>query len=72
MKIIQEREKCIGCGSCVAACPKKWKMDKDNKATLIGSKLNEKTNNYELEVEKLECSEEAAISCPISIIHIEK
>ncbi len=69
MKIIQEREKCIGCGSCAAVCPKYWKMEEDGKATLIGSVVNSK-ELYELELEKTECNQEAADSCPINIIHI--
>ncbi len=69
MKIIQERKKCIGCGSCAAVCPKYWEMSDDGKATLIGSVINSK-EVYELEVNKLDCLQEAADSCPIDIIKI--
>jgi len=71
-KIIHEREKCIGCGSCVALCPKYWEMAEDGKARLSGSKENSKTGNSELEVEKIECNQEAADACPVQIIHIVK
>ncbi len=70
MKIIQERDKCIGCGSCAVICPKFWEMDKDGKATLKGSE--QAGSNYELEVEELSCNEDAEASCPVGIIHIEK
>ena len=36
-KVIQEREKCIGCGSCAALCPKYWEMAEDGKSRLINS-----------------------------------
>jgi ferredoxin len=69
MKIILEREKCIGCGSCAALCPKYWEMAEDNKSTLLGSKENSE-GNFELEVKEPGCSREAADSCPVQIIHI--
>jgi len=71
-KIILEREKCIGCGSCVALCPKYWEMAEDGKTKLLGSKKNPKTGNDELEIEKIECNQEAADACPVQIIHIVK
>ncbi|MFC1663924.1 ferredoxin [Patescibacteria group bacterium] len=72
MKIIQEKEKCIGCGSCVVVCSKYWEMKEDGKAHLKGSKKNPKTGNQELETQKADCNEEAANSCPAQIIHIIK
>lgn len=68
MKIIQEHQKCIGCGSCVALCPKYWQIGDDGKAKLIGAKLNE--SNFELEVEKTDCNQEAAETCPVQCIHV--
>jgi len=70
MKIIQEHEKCIGCGSCVAICPKYWKISDDGKAKLVGSKAT--GSNFELEVDKLECNQEAADVCPVQCIKISK
>lgn len=72
MKIIHEREKCIGCGACAAVCPKYWKMQEDGKVKILGSKVNPKTGNCELEVEKIECNQEAADACPVNIIYIKK
>lgn len=71
MKIIHEREKCIGCGSCVALCPKFWEMAEDGKSDLKGATKNSE-GNYELEVEEVDCNQEAADSCPVQIIHIIK
>lgn len=71
-KIIQEREKCIGCGSCAALCPKYWKMNEDGKSDLLNSQKNIKTGNYELELRKIICNQEAADSCPVQCVKIEK
>lgn len=71
MKIIQEREKCIGCGSCAALCPKYWEMAEDGKSRLINSEKNAE-GNFELEVTAIECNQEAADACPVQIIHIEQ
>lgn len=71
MKIIHEPEKCIGCGSCAAVCPKFWEMAEDGKSKLLGSKV-EKKGNSELEVEKAECNQEAVDVCPVQCIRIEK
>ena len=68
-KIIQEREKCIGCGSCAALCPKYWEMSEDGKSKLKNSTPNAE-GNHELEVEEIECNQEAADACPVQIIHI--
>lgn len=72
MKIIHEYDKCIGCGACVSMCPKEWKMGKNGKAELLESKPNPKNGNHEKEVAKIGCNQDAADSCPINIIHIEK
>ena len=71
MKIVQEREKCIGCGTCAAICPKYWEMADDGKSTLLGSEVNPETKNHEKEVEETECNKEAAESCPVQIIHLQ-
>jgi ferredoxin len=70
-KIIHEREKCIGCGSCAALCPKFFEMADDGKAKLIEGQKNAEGND-ELEVEDVECAQEAADACPVQIIHIVK
>ena len=72
MKIIFERDKCINCGSCVAVCSQNWELTEDGKAKLLGSKLNLKTKNYEKEIEKIGCNQEAADNCPVQCIHIKK
>ncbi len=68
-KIKHEVEKCIGCGSCAALCPKYFEMADNGKAHVIGSVEAE---IEELEVEKIECAESAAEACPVQCIHVEK
>lgn len=68
-KIKLEREKCIGCGSCSALCPKYFEMVEDGKSHIIGA---EKKDIEELDVEKLDSAEAAAEVCPAQCIHIEK
>jgi ferredoxin len=70
MKIIQEHNKCIGCGSCVAICPKYWEIADDGKSKLKGATIDK--NKYELEVNKLECNQQAADVCPVQCIIIKK
>jgi ferredoxin len=70
-KIIHEREKCIGCGSCAALCPKFFEMADDGKARLLEGQKNAEGND-ELEVEEVGCAQEAADACPVQIIHIVK
>ena len=72
MKIILEREKCIGCGSCALICPKHFKMEEDGKSHLIDSETNPNTKNQELDLKNLDCIEDASSSCPVGIIKIKK
>lgn len=68
-KIKLEREKCIGCDSCQAICPKYFELAEDGKSHIIGSNKQEVE---ELEVEKIGCAESAAEACPVQCIQIIK
>jgi len=70
MKIILDKSKCIGCGSCTALCPKIFELGEDGKAHIKEARIEEKTENEELEVEKLDCAKEAAEACPVQAIQI--
>jgi len=70
MKIIQEHLKCIGCGSCVAVCSKFFILEEDGLASIKGAK--KVGENLELEVEEVDCAEEAAEICPVQIIKIKR
>jgi ferredoxin len=70
-KIIHQRKKCLGCGACAVVCPKFFEIsEKDGLAILKNSKkLGE---NFELEIDKIDCIKEAADVCPVKIIKIIK
>jgi ferredoxin len=69
-KVIQQRDKCIGCGTCVAVCPAFWHMGDDGKSVLKDAK-DVGNGKFELEIEDISCNKEAASSCPIQIITVE-
>jgi len=69
MKITQEREKCIGCGTCVAVCPNFWTMGEDGKSNLKGAQ-DAGGGIFELEVDDAGCNKEAESACPVQIIHV--
>lgn len=71
-KIILQREKCIGCGSCAAVCPEYFELAEDGKSAIKGSQRDPKTGEDTLEVDKIKCAESAAEACPVQCIHIEK
>ena len=68
-KIKLESEKCIGCGSCAAMCPKYFEIIDDGKSHI---KEAVKQEVEELEVADLDSAESAAEACPVQCIHIEK
>lgn len=76
VKIIFDRQNCIGARACSVVCPKYWGMadDKDGKANLAEAKLNEETGNYELEAEvteqDLSCLQESVKVCPVNVIEV--
>ena len=68
-KIIQEQEKCIGCGACAALDPANWEMNGD-KAELTNSKNNK--GIFTKEVKDASASKDAANACPVQCIKIEE
>jgi ferredoxin len=70
-KVIHQRDKCIGCGTCVAVCADFWEMGSDGKSNLKAAK-DAGESKFELELEEVGCNKEAASSCPVQIITIEE
>lgn len=70
VKVIHDRNACIGCGACAAVCPDSWAMGGDGKSDLKGAK--EDGGNFVLEAAEDGCHMQAAQSCPVNCIHIEK
>ncbi|MBU4369592.1 ferredoxin [Patescibacteria group bacterium] len=58
-KIILDKNKCIGCGTCVAVCPGNYEMDSNSKARPIKE-----------EVESFGCNRIAEEICPVKAIVI--
>jgi len=74
-----DKNACQGFGACVELCPQFFQLsDVDGKVTLEGAKIKGakkvmKENEVvaeTLELDKLECVEEAAEACPFKAIHI--
>ena len=72
IKVVQQHEICIGCGSCIAVCPDFWEMGGDGKAKpRKGIKAG---NNFEFEIDeaKIGCNREASEICPVQCIKIKR
>ena len=68
-KIKYDREKCIGAATCTVFY-KKFKLVKDGKADLSGSKREGDYFILEIDEKDLKKAKEAAESCPVNAIHI--
>lgn len=58
-KIIVDKDKCIGCGTCVAIAPKSFKLGDDGKAQPIDPSGDNETT-----------IQEAVDSCPVDAIEL--
>ncbi len=71
-KISQQRNNCIGCGSCVMYAKNTWSMnDADGKADLKNSIKKGDVFVAEVDIDELEENQNAAKSCPMQIIKID-
>ena len=61
-RVWHDRPNCISCGACAAANPENWEMNaEDGLADCIATTIGEAD---------LAANEEAAIVCPVNIIHV--
>lgn len=60
IKIEFDKEKCIGCGACVATCEENWEMDGD------------KAKPKKTVLDDIGCNQAAADGCPVECIKIIK
>ena len=72
MKIIHQKEKCIGCGLCASLCSEIFKMNEENLAVISHPEAKHFQKEDILEIdEKTSCAKEAADACPVNCIIIE-
>jgi ferredoxin len=70
-KIIQYRNKCIGCGICFEMQPSLWRMSKkDGKATLLKSVIKKEVHVLPINNSIILQTREVAKACPVKIIKI--
>src|SRR3989338_420214 len=71
-KVVYDRQGCIGAKKCMGIHPKLWKKDSENKAVLLGGKMNPETKKYELLIEESQLNDfkESALICPAYVIDI--
>ncbi|MCC7050187.1 MAG: ferredoxin [Bacteroidia bacterium] len=73
IRIIQQRNKCIGCNACVEVAFHRWRMSrKDGKSVLIGSQNKNGFHQVVVDDHELEENLKAAEVCPVKIIKVEK
>jgi ferredoxin len=72
IRIIQQRDKCIGCNACVEAADYRRISRKDGKCTLVGGK--DKKGFYSVVVDDhgYDHNVLAKVNCPVNIIQIIK
>ncbi|MBI2564734.1 ferredoxin [Candidatus Woesearchaeota archaeon] len=72
-KIVHDRPGCIGCSACVVVAEKYWEMKEDSKSSIKHEKMQHVGEEEHLEHdEDYELNLEAAQTCPVNVIHIEK
>jgi ferredoxin len=70
-KVIQYRNKCIGCGICHEQQPELWRMSKkDGKATLLRAAVKKEIHILSIAAPLQIKSQEIAAACPVRIIKI--
>ena len=70
-KIIQYRNKCIGCGICFEIQPAVWRMStKDGKATLLHAVNKKGVYQLPVNANNQERLQEVLAACPVKIISV--
>lgn len=71
IRIIQQRDKCIGCNACVEAAYYRWRINRqDGKCTLVGSTEKRGFHSVLVDEHELEENLKAAKNCPVNIIQV--
>jgi ferredoxin len=70
-KLIQYRNKCIGCGICFDMMPAFWRMShRDGKATLVNAVNKKGISVLEIDKATEQNMKAVTIACPVKIIRI--
>ena len=73
VRIIHQREKCIGCNYCVEVAFNRWRMSKkDGKSVLLGAQDKKGFHSVVVGDDELNDNLKAANYCPVNIIKVEK
>ena len=70
-KIEVNREDCIACSTCYGLDPKHFESDPEGKSKVVGGTGNGKSTGT-FDDEKMSEAENAASSCPVSVITVTK
>lgn len=68
MKVMINREGCIGCGVCEALCPEVFKLIDDGKSAIVEKYRKGELGEGEVEDSLSACVDSAKISCPVEVI----
>lgn len=72
VRIIQYRDKCIGCNACVEANYYRWRISqRDGKCTLIGAREKKGIFSVIVGDDEYESNLIAAANCPVKIIQVQ-
>ncbi|WEK34738.1 MAG: ferredoxin [Candidatus Pseudobacter hemicellulosilyticus] len=70
-KIIQYRDKCIGCGICFELQPELWRMSrKDGKAVLLKAAAKKLTHVLQVTAQQYEEARAVSEACPVRVIKL--
>jgi ferredoxin len=73
MKINIDRDGCIECASCESVCPDVFQLPNGEKAVVIEKyRVDGKPEAGEVPADLESCAQEAADSCPVTVINTEK
>lgn len=73
IRILQFREKCIGCNACVEIDKYRWRVSrKDGKSTLINGINKKGWYSVIVDEDERKSAESAVVHCPVNIIQVRK
>ncbi len=71
IRIVQYRNKCIGCNACVEAAKNRWRVSRrDGRSVLIGATEKRGIHSVLVSDDEKHENEMAAKNCPVNIIQI--